>query len=54
MDERVRQVKREYYRNWRRANPDKVKEYQRRYWERKARQINPTNLPDNGNGGGQI
>ena len=25
-----------YNKEWRRKNPDKVKEYQRRYWERKA------------------
>ena len=28
--------RREYYRRWREANPEKVKEYQRRYWVKKA------------------
>lgn len=27
----------EYYRQWRQQNKDKRREYQRRYWERKAR-----------------
>ena len=26
----------EYYRRWRAANPDKVREKNRRYWERRA------------------
>lgn len=30
--ERINELKRE----WNRNNPDKVKEYQERYWERKA------------------
>jgi hypothetical protein len=28
-----------YYREWRKKNKDKVREYQRRYWERKAAQL---------------
>lgn len=28
----------EYYRQWRQKNKDKRREYQRRYWERKAQQ----------------
>ena len=30
------EMKREYCRNWQRANKDKVKTYQRNYWQRKA------------------
>lgn len=26
----------EYYREWRKTHPDKVKEYMARYWEKKA------------------
>ncbi len=37
-DELVREVQREYYREWRRKNPDKVREKNRRYWEKKAAQ----------------
>lgn len=29
--------RREYYRNWRRKNKEKVRESQRRYWERQAK-----------------
>ena len=33
---RNRERLREYKRNWNRAHPDAVKRYQREYWERKA------------------
>lgn len=40
-------AKKEYARAWRRANPDKVREYQRRYWQRKADEYNAQHfLPD--------
>lgn len=32
----TREMKREYHRKWRAANKDKVKENNRRYWEKKA------------------
>lgn len=32
------QARREYQRQWRKANPDKVRENNRRYWEKKARE----------------
>lgn len=32
--ERLRELKRE----WNKANPDKVREHQERYWERRAKQ----------------
>lgn len=32
------QARREYQRRWRKANPDKVREHNRRYWEKKARE----------------
>ena len=34
-DEAIREKKREYFRNWRKNNPDKVKAAQERYWRRK-------------------
>lgn len=34
----TKDAKREYYRAWRAANRDKTKEYQRRYWEKKAKE----------------
>lgn len=33
---------REYQRQWRKANPDKVREQNRRYWERKGLQLAET------------
>ena len=35
-DEQARRLQREYLRNWRAKNKDKVKEYNERYWLRKA------------------
>lgn len=32
------EVRREYYRQWRAKNPDKVKSYQERYWAKKGRE----------------
>lgn len=29
-------ARREYYRKWRKANADKVKEHNRRYWAKRA------------------
>lgn len=34
----VRTAKREYDRQWRKNNPDKVRAKNRRYWEKKARE----------------
>lgn len=36
MDNMALEMRREYLRNWRAANKDKVREYNRTYWERKA------------------
>ena len=30
----IRSIKREYYREWRKKNPDKVRAAQERYWQR--------------------
>lgn len=32
----AKEAQRAYKRSWRRKNPEKVKEYNRRYWEKKA------------------
>lgn len=34
--ERAREERREYFRQWRAKNKDKVRENNRRYWERRA------------------
>lgn len=36
IEERAREERREYYRKWRAKNPDKVREHNRRYWEKRA------------------
>lgn len=43
------QAKREraaYYRDWRKRNPGKASEYQKRYWERKSQQVTIEKAPD--------
>lgn len=35
-DETIKKLQREYLRQWRAKNPDKVKAANRRYWEKKA------------------
>ena len=47
MDEKAKEARRAYSNAWRAANKDRVKEYNRRYWERKAAQMQKK--PDNGN-----
>ena len=34
-----REARRQYQRNWRKNNPDKVKAIQQRHWEKKAREL---------------
>lgn len=36
LEERAAKERREYYRQWRAKNPDKVRENNRRYWEKRA------------------
>ena len=36
MNEKAKEARRQYKREWARRNKDKVKEYQERYWTRKA------------------
>lgn len=38
IQELEQEAQREYQRQWRRKNPDKVREMNRRYWEKKARE----------------
>lgn len=37
-DDAIRKAKNEYLREWRKKNKDKVKEIERRYWEKKIRE----------------
>ncbi len=36
IQELSRKIQREYQREWRKKNPDKIKEYNQRYWRKKA------------------
>lgn len=36
LEKRAAEERREYYRQWRAKNKDKVRESNRRYWERRA------------------
>lgn len=38
MNEAAKAARRAYKRKWQRENPDKVKQYQERYWNRKAQE----------------
>ncbi len=38
MNEAAREARRAYKRKWQRENPDKVKQYQENYWNRKAQE----------------
>lgn len=40
MDKKALEARREYYRKWHKQNPGKQKEYQERYWKRKAEAMN--------------
>lgn len=40
MTESEREARREYFRRWRKANPDRVKANQERFWARKAQELN--------------
>ena len=39
MNEQARQLRNAAMREWRQKNPDKIREYNRRYWEKKAESI---------------
>ena len=43
--ELAREKQREYLREWRKRNPDKVREYNERYWRRRAlRELKENNM----------
>lgn len=45
MTDKAKEARREYKRRWNAANKDKVKEYQERYWAKKAEQQAATEKP---------
>ena len=47
----AKSIQREYLRSWREQHPEKVREYNRRYWEKKAAQTAAKKEGKHGNGG---
>ena len=41
-EEQAREIQRQYLREWRRKNKDKVRKYNEAYWKRKAQQMRVT------------
>lgn len=39
LDEQARTVRAAYFKEWRRKNPDKVRENNRKYWQRRAARL---------------
>lgn len=39
MDEMAREAQRQYLREWRKRNPERVREANRRYWQRRAERL---------------
>ena len=37
LQEKAKELRREYYREWRRKNKDKVRQHQENYWKKKAK-----------------
>lgn len=43
MENMARETYNEYMRNWRAKNKDRVKEYNKRYWENKSKKVRNEN-----------
>lgn len=39
LDEQARAARAEYFREWRRKNPDRVRETNKRYWQKRAMRL---------------
>lgn len=39
LNDNAKRIRREYYKLWRRDNKDKIRNYNTKYWERKAEQL---------------
>ncbi len=46
ISDQARAKRAEYYRDWRKRNPGKASEYQKRYWERKSQQATSKKAPN--------
>lgn len=52
MTEAAKAARKAYLRSWRKRNPDRVREHQRRYWEKKAREARKDEQQGEGQRGG--
>ena len=39
ISQEAREVRNAYYREWRKKNPEKMKQYQENYWKKKAQKM---------------
>ncbi|GEN35952.1 hypothetical protein [Aneurinibacillus danicus] len=39
MNDLAKQAKREYYKEWRQKNKEKIRQYNQRFWEKKAKEM---------------
>ena len=44
-EEKVKTLRAAYYRDWRKKNPDKVRENNARYWRRRAEKLEKAEIP---------
>lgn len=44
LDELAKEVRREYFREWRKKNPEKVRAMNQRYWQRRAQKMNESEV----------
>ena len=51
MNDKARAARREYQRAWRAAHKEKVSEYNRTYWERRAQQVQAKSAQESGRTG---
>jgi hypothetical protein len=45
LSEQAKEAKRQYHRDWQKRNPEKVKQHQVNFWEKKAKIQLPVTLP---------
>lgn len=50
LDEQVKREKREYFKNWRQNNKARIKEINKRYWEKRAIENQKIRKDDNHDG----
>lgn len=53
MEERARELQRQYLREWRKKNKDKMQQYRKNYWLKKAQGEGKNNLKDTTQNGGE-